>query len=176
MGDEPLFALTHDWWTWDHARVRAALQVARFDHLSRVVAHALEENRRCNRRPSSWRDLCDEGRIRRDPHNLMKIKRGQYTSSELVVLGISTGLGIDLRKLIPSTEDWIAQAAVALTNGRIQLVDARAYVEARLGRTFAGASQSANGHSQGGLAVSVTRSVRVLDEVLTAIDHDLNGR
>lgn len=166
------FARSHDWWTWDHASIRDALQSARLVYMVDVIDQALESNRLARRKPGTWVELCETGRIRRDPQNLMKMKRGQHAFSDLVLLGIATALPIDLRRLSPTTDEWIIHATAELCGGRIVIADATHYWQYRL-QTVGGPQRNGQ-HSHD--VEAVERVIGLLEPKLLEIDRDIETR
>src|SRR6476660_8004282 len=100
MDATPLFALTHAWWTWKHDQVRNALRVTFLQHWVPIVDDALKQLS-ASEKPVTWNCLSGEGLVRRDPHNINKIKSGVYDFSAEVMLGFSSILGIPLDRLHP---------------------------------------------------------------------------
>lgn len=169
-----VFAASHDWWTWDHPRIRDALLASRLAHMSEIVEVCLESNRNSARSPKSWFDLVAEGRIRRDGHHLQKIKRGQHGCNDLILLGFATALNLDIAQLLPTTLNWIASATIHVCRDRIEQEDAIIYSSRRL--QHRSSPTSGNGTISPQSDAAFERVVQLLDPILIAFDREMEER
>ena len=166
-----VFASTHDWWTWHHARIRDALHSTRLARMSAVIEGALEANEKASRTPATWTELCSGRFIRRDEHHLKKVTRGSNGCTNSILLGFATALRLDVRTLIPDTMTWLAGATVHLSRDRILDADAIQYVTFRLRPHIT--SPSRNGHSHKPVEPGIARVLQTLEPILVSLDQEI---
>lgn len=180
MNDPYSFALTHDWWTWRHPRIRQAFRAAAILHWLPVVTAKLASNAKDGREPNSLKQLCGDEKIRIHERNLKRTFDLENLVAESIPLGLSCRLGIPYHDLCPSSVEWIASATRILCERQISLPEAVTYSRYRtpLLRERPTTTPSWNGKSQenGHASVclhSVQKVCQVLDPILIDLDSDI---
>src|SRR5436305_1491235 len=101
-------ALSSFWWTWHDTRIRKAVDAAHLEHWATLVEQDFTANRTQRRAPGDWSDLLLLGRERQ---NVIRVAKGQSSSTKQFLLGIASVLQRDADTLYPATAAWIASAA-----------------------------------------------------------------
>jgi hypothetical protein len=124
-------ALASPWWSWDCQVVRKALWASVLTRVRRLGNERLKVNGAAGRSPSSWRDV---EFLRREVKTHRRVFDGKTNLCPELLLGYASVLGIDTQDCFPTTETWIAEAAVYLSlyaESRVRAVsleDAEVYV------------------------------------------------
>lgn len=172
------FALTHDWWTWRHPRIRQAFRAAAIMHWLPLVQAKLESNKRNDKEPHSLKQLCGDDRIRIHERNLIRTFNLENLVAEAIPLGLSCRLGIPHQDFCPSAVEWIASTTRLLCARDITLEDTRVYSAYRTPLLRESATLSSNGkpHTNGkqpSLLQIVHKVCEVLDPILIEVDSDI---
>jgi hypothetical protein len=120
-------ALTVLWWIqWrDVKPVQSALIEAHAEHLSSLVKHAVAENRRQGRRPSTYSELANM--LDRNWTNVWRWRTSEKAPSVQDMLCLASLLQIPVAKLFQSESDQIAGATRILCEREIEPFEATAY-------------------------------------------------
>jgi len=102
-------ALSCFWWTWNDASIRKAVEAAHLEHWASVVEKDFAINKEARHGPRNWDELLLLGRERQ---NVVRVAKGQSSSTKQFLLGIASILQRDMESLYPATADWIASAAL----------------------------------------------------------------
>lgn len=164
MGLEQELALTRPWWVWKAPAVRKALAVVHLTHWLPVVRRALEENRRCGRSPTAWKELGDPLFLDRDPRNLARWQSGMYGLTYQDLLGLATSLKLSVSDLLPTTRVWIARTTEYLCQHTVTAEAADAYAVFRLSQPAAAVNPDLDQAALQAVAAALPGAVRRLAE------------
>ncbi len=172
------FALTHDWWTWRHPRIRQAFRAAAIMHWLPLVHNKLDLNKREGKEPHCLKQLCGDDRIRIHERNLIRTFNLENLVAEAIPLGLSCRLGIPHQDFCPTALEWIAITTRLLCARDITMDDTRVYSAYRtpLLRESANTSITAKAHTNGkqhAVLQTVHRVCDVLDPILIEVDSEI---
>lgn len=181
-------ALHHHWWAWDHPRIRAATKATCLDHLLTVVEEIMTRNQQQGDRPGTWTELAHRVYLRRDNRNPQRWSQSRYLPPPHAMLGLATVLQIEVGKLYPSNQRFVAGITDWLCEGQVSHEEALAYSVYRLGQPghqdteLSMETVAALGAVLPGEAAGETNWVSMIDSaifklgsILAAIDKELDS-
>lgn len=172
------FALTHDWWTWRHPRIRQAFRASAIMYWLPLVHAKLERNRGDGKEPHSLKQLCGDDRIRIHERNLLRTFNLESLVAEAIPLGLSCRLGIPHQDFCPTAIEWIATTTRLLCERDINIEDARIYSAFRTPLLQEPASKPLNGKAPSNgkhhsMMLTVQKVCASLDPILIEVDSEI---